>query len=309
MRRAGLEIALEGSGPARLAVAADSTVFRAAFAFAYQSGCPLAVYCWDLPPWEVGQGRPDHVAAFRGQVLKLPRLIGGYRGRPGFHSRNRLIAQRAAAVWTPSADARAAVETRYGVAGEQLPFCYDSDRFTPGLAPSGGRAVVLSVSRLVRYKNHAAVIRAAARLPVRPLVHLIGAGPEAGDLRKLALELAVELRLEEERLGDDAMVTAYRAASVVVCPSRFEGFGLTPMEGIAVGVPVVASDIPPHREFVAAQARLFPLDNDDALAAAIDAAINAGPRDSASTVLPLPDLTIEACAARFLPRLTALLAR
>jgi glycosyltransferase involved in cell wall biosynthesis len=97
----------------------------------------------------------------------------------------------------------------------------------------------------------------------------------------------------------------------VVSASRFEGFGLTPMEAIALGVPVIASDIPTHREFLDGLARFFPLDDDAALAAAIDVemrAASASRRDRVAPVnSPLADLTAEACAARFLPRLQRLL--
>ena len=83
------------------------------------------------------------------------------------------------------------------------------------------------------------------------------------------------------------------------------------MEAIALGVPAVVSDIPTHREFVDGLARFFPLDDDAALAAAIEAQIlaaRAQPRDRAAPVVtPLADLTIDACAARFLPRLERLL--
>jgi glycosyltransferase involved in cell wall biosynthesis len=34
----------------------------------------------------------------------------------------------------------------------------------------------------------------------------------------------------------------------VVCPSLYEGFGITLLEGFTFGKPVIASDIPPHRE-------------------------------------------------------------
>src|SRR6266550_4629642 len=46
----------------------------------------------------------------------------------------------------------------------------------------------------------------------------------------------------ESDLTETDMVTAYRTAEVVVCPSTFEGFGLTPMEAIATATPVVAAD-------------------------------------------------------------------
>jgi len=83
---------------------------------------------------------------------------------------------------------------------------------------------------------------------------------------------------------------------LAVCPSRFEGFGLTPIEAVASGVPVVASDIPPHREFVGRAARLVPPDDPAALAAAITEALRAPPPDPAL----VEELAIPAAAARFL---------
>lgn len=46
------------------------------------------------------------------------------------------------------------------------------------------------------------------------------------------------------------LVALYNGADVFVYPSRFEGFGLPPAQALAVGIPVVASDIPPIREVV-----------------------------------------------------------
>jgi len=43
------------------------------------------------------------------------------------------------------------------------------------------------------------------------------------------------------RLEDDLAKGVMAAASVVVVPSLYEGFGLPALEGMAVGVPVVAS--------------------------------------------------------------------
>ena len=100
-----------------------------------------------------------------------------------------------------------------------------------------------------------------------------------------------------ETAADDAAVTrAYREAAVALCPSRFEGFGLTPIEAVASGVPVVASDIPPHREFVGHAARLVSGDDPSVWAGAIAEALDGPPPDPGL----VDDLTIPAAAARFL---------
>jgi glycosyltransferase involved in cell wall biosynthesis len=126
-------------------------------------------------------------------------------------------------------------------------------------------------------------------------------------LAALAAQLGVVLELRTTWASDQEIVDAYRQADVVVSASRFEGFGLTPMEGIAMGVPVVASDIPPHREFLNGAVRFFPVDDDRALAEAIEAAVQDPPLDRSVRDATLEPVTIEACAARFGPELERLL--
>jgi glycosyltransferase involved in cell wall biosynthesis len=325
LRRAGLAIGLDGDAPARLAVIADGQCAVAGFEYARRHRCPLLLYVWDLPPWRLGRGRPDFVFELGGAVRRIPRPMGGYPERAGYYSRIRFVARRAAALWGPSRRTVSDVRARFGIDAERVPFCYDSERFNrnsmglTGRSPTTGDGpLVLCISRLVPHKNHAAVLRAAARLTLRPIVRIIGQGPEAASLRRLAGELGVTLHLKDDWATEEEIAAAYRAATLVVSPSRFEGFGLTPMESIAMGVPVVASDIPTHREFVDGFARFFPLDDDAALAAAIEAEIPAADapwRDRAerppgqTAASPLSDLTIDACAARFLPRLERLLER
>jgi glycosyltransferase involved in cell wall biosynthesis len=71
------------------------------------------------------------------------------------------------------------------------------------------------------------------------------------------------------------------------------------VEGIASGTPVVASDIPSHREFVASAARLVPPDDEVALVQAILGALDDNPPNAAS----VRELTIPAAADRFLASL------
>ncbi|WP_111766346.1 glycosyltransferase family 4 protein [Nakamurella deserti] len=63
-----------------------------------------------------------------------------------------------------------------------------------------------------------------------------------------------------------ALVAGARA---MVCPACYEGFGLTPLEALAAGTPVIASDIAVHREVLGTTATFVTLDDVDALAAAL----------------------------------------
>jgi glycosyltransferase involved in cell wall biosynthesis len=303
LRRAGLSVSDAGDRPARVAIAMSGLSAEDAFRFARRHRARLLVFIWDLPPEGTGRGAPDPVWYVGGRFLRLPRPWGGYRRRRGYFSRLRFVAGAADQVWVPSELTRETVAQRFGIRAIRVPYCYDSDRFVA--APSVARSsppTLVTVSRLRPHKNQAAVLQAAAmvRPPVR--VRIIGRGPEQHALRQLAIRLGVDCSIETE--ADDAAVTrAYREASLAVCPSRFEGFGVTPLEALGCGTPVVASDIPPHREFVGHAARLVPPDSADRIAAAIAEGLD-GPRADPDQVR---DLTIPAAAERFLAGLRSLL--
>jgi len=180
-----------------------------------------------------------------------------------------------------------------GIEGIHLPYCYDSTRFFPTDVPRDPRTVV-AVSRLVPSKGFDVLLQAAARLEPRPRVRIIGRGALAAPLEAQARALGVSATIETT-CDDQQVVDAYRRATVVACPSRFEGFGLTGIEALACGAPVVASDIPPHREFLGHHASYVPVDDVPAFAAAFARALTAPPP-------PAPDLRklrIEAAVDRF----------
>ena len=311
LRRAGLTIALEGNAPCRAAVALDVPSAVAAYRYARRHGCPLGLNIPDLPPWRLGEGRPDHVFDLRGRLVRIPRPWGRYPERPGYYSRARFVALRARRVWCPSHNTANDIRDRWSITAVHLPFCYDSDRFAGGAVPLTAHRpplTVLSISRLAPHKNHATILRAAARLDPRPRVRIIGQGPEGPALLELAERLGVVLELRTTWASDQDIVEAYHRADVVVSASRFEGFGLTPMEGLAMGLPVIASDIPAHREFLGNAVRFFSSEDDATLATELDAVFNRPPVRPSARPSVLDPLTIEACAARMAPQLEHLLA-
>lgn len=67
----------------------------------------------------------------------------------------------------------------------------------------------------------------------------------------------------------DAMPDWYRALDLYVAPQRWEGFGLTPLEAMACGVPVIATRVGAFEELVTADTgALVPPGDDPALAEA-----------------------------------------
>lgn len=140
----------------------------------------------------------------------------------------------------------------------------------PAFAPGNGQpdSYLLFVGSIERRKNPLAAA-AAARALGRRLV-IVGPPKEA--------QLAAELK----RAGADVrgyitkaeLAELYRGAACVVSPSQYEGFGLTLVEAMASGTPVVAAPDAALRE-VAGEAAVFA--EPDELAPAIERAL--GDRD------------------------------
>ncbi len=61
-------------------------------------------------------------------------------------------------------------------------------------------------------------------------------------------------------LPDSALATLMASARALVAPSSVEGFDLPAVEASALGVPLIASDIPVHRELVPGATLIDPLD-------------------------------------------------
>jgi glycosyltransferase involved in cell wall biosynthesis len=82
-------------------------------------------------------------------------------------------------------------------------------------------------------------------------------------------------------VSDDELAAIYTGAHALVFPSQDEGFGLPPVEALACGTPVVASDVPALREVLDGRATLCPVDDLEGLVAAAEAARRpAGPAPS-----------------------------
>jgi len=136
--------------------------------------------------------------------------------------------------------------------------------------------VLLYAAGYQPHKNVALLVRAAGeaarQVPDLQLV-LVGA---LGRLDGLAPHVVATPRLAREQLA-----ALYHVATAVCCPSHYEGFGLSAAQGMATGTPVLASDIPAHREVLQDAGLLLSDQDAGAWAAAITRVIEDAPRQQA----------------------------
>jgi glycosyltransferase involved in cell wall biosynthesis len=110
------------------------------------------------------------------------------------------------------------------------------DFYTPDAAQTREDYFLLA-GRLVSYKRPDIAIRAAARAGVRLVV--AGVGRESARCRRLADGADVTF---VGRVSNDELRSLYRGATAMVMPGE-EDFGITPVEAMACGTPVIALGI------------------------------------------------------------------
>ncbi|MFC5946131.1 glycosyltransferase [Micromonospora harpali] len=121
----------------------------------------------------------------------------------------------------------------------------------PAVERDPGRARVLTVGRLVERKGFQDVIRAMPLVPDAECVvvggppeGLLETDPHARRLRALARECGVADRVRlVGAVPREEMGRWYRSADVLVAAPWYEPFGLTPLEAMACGVPVVGTAV------------------------------------------------------------------
>lgn len=121
------------------------------------------------------------------------------------------------------------------------------------------RPVVLVVQRLQPEKRTDIALRAfAAGAPEGWCLEVVGQGPELAGLQRAAADLGIAERTTFLGFRDD-VAQLMRSSAVLIAPCDIEGLGLSVLEAMAQGLPVLASDAGAHPETVgrATDAQLF----------------------------------------------------
>lgn len=142
---------------------------------------------------------------------------------------------------------------------------------TIGGTQRNGRIVL--PGRIVKEKGHIDFLEALAQLGSKglsPEVIIAGDGPLRAQIENRARQLGLFEQIDfTGPLSHDEMLRVISKASIVVVPSRFEGFGLTALEAMALGRAVVSSDAGGLPEVVGDAGILFPASDAKALAEAL----------------------------------------
>ncbi|HEY9857283.1 MAG TPA: glycosyltransferase [Stenomitos sp.] len=141
------------------------------------------------------------------------------------------------------------------------PCGFDDAVFFPRAAPplrrelgvAAGESLIVYAGRFDRNKGIDTLVRALSRLAPRRAVKVALAGgfdSQANDgkeferIQALVSELGLADRVSFlGKLAPDRLAELYSAADLCGVPSHYESFGLTALESMACGTPVVASDV------------------------------------------------------------------
>ena len=278
--------------------AARPAVFHATNYVAYAFEVPVVATVHDLSFLRFPENHPSKRLAWLDQ--HLPKTL-----------------TRAAHIIVPSSFTRKELLSLFPVDSSRVAVVYEgvSSQFRPRNHEEAAgvlrefnlpwKGYILSVGTLEPRKNLVALLRAYDALPESlkgrwPLVVVGGSGWKDGAVRR-------EMRLLMARgqlryLGSvphDTLACLYAAASLFVYPSRYEGFGLPPLEAMASGTPTVVSNRASLPEVAGGAATLIDPDDEESLARTLESLLEDPAKLQAMAKLGLDrarGFTWDACA-------------
>ena len=241
------------------------------------SGCPSplskrkAISLSKMPPadklfniWHVRRNSEMQFAIFARDILKLPIKIVFTSAAQRRHSAwPRWLISRMDAVIATSEKAASFVPNVISI----IPHGVDLDRFSPSKDQKAswsktgmpGEYGIITIGRVRPEKGTDLFVEAMiAALPQLPQATAIIAG--ATKPKDLSFRKKLEARIEQSELAErirflgeipsQDLPALLKGCKALVALPRYEGFGLTPLEGMACGLPVIASKTGYFEEFL-----------------------------------------------------------
>ena len=211
---------------ARLWLERPDVFFSPGFNPPISSPCPFAFTIHDLIHLHVP-----------GESGRFKRAYYQFVVRPAAH--------RARAVLTDSEFSRRQILEWSGLSPDrvQVVWCGVDETFSPhGEVYDPGFPYLFTVVNDKSHKNFAGLLEAFARSGLaREIKLIVNRKPDLWVARVAELGLKGSV-VFQGMIPDDRLPSFYRGATAFVFPSLYEGFGLPPLEAMACGVPVLASN-------------------------------------------------------------------
>ena len=236
--------------------------------------CPLVVTLHDTL-WHT-------VSLFQSRLTLRRQLMASYYRRVPERA-----ARKASVIITVSKAAKADIVNRLGIPPERVVVTYEAaaSDFKPVSNPDRLNAVrakyalpssfVMAIGSADPRKNIDLLLNAYARLPeyVRNLHHLAILWTHPDMVKQIQYRVEL-LRLTRHchflhDVSTEDMVRLYNAAELFVFPSRYEGFGLPPLEAMSCGTAVIASNNSSIPEILADAAYLVDAERPEQIAQAM----------------------------------------
>lgn len=145
-----------------------------------------------------------------------------------------------------------------------------SEEFHPSFETQGDHAnYFLFVGPRGNYKNFDLLLEAFALIfkSTTASLLLVGGGSIQPSEASRFSELGLENRILHATPKNSELVEMYQKAICLIYPSKYEGFGLPPLEAMASGCPVLLSETPALREVAGNAGEYFPASDPESLAA------------------------------------------
>jgi glycosyltransferase involved in cell wall biosynthesis len=148
---------------------------------------------------------------------------------------------------------RSALSAKYRIDPERvvvIPNGVEDAFYYPDERVPQAKPRLLFVGRLSNQKNLPLLLHALAGVSDRFETTIVGDGELEAQLKELSVGLNLQNVRFYGRADGDELRNLYRNADIFVLPSEREGMPLVLLEALAMGLPVVATDIPGTRDVI-----------------------------------------------------------